>query len=96
MVFHEAMYKKIPYAPADPAPVGFMARFPLIVAVNPAAGFTDAKQWLDAIKKNPASSAMPRPASAARNHLAMELLKLPHPEFSSHVLTAAPRWRCRT
>src|SRR6185369_10516290 len=54
MVFHSAMYKKLPYDPKDLVPVGFMARFPLILAVNPAAGFTSAKQLLDEVKKNPA------------------------------------------
>src|SRR5258705_5408550 len=47
MVFHTAMYKRVPYDPQDLAPVGFMARFPLILAANPNAGFSSAKQLLD-------------------------------------------------
>src|SRR5436190_5417718 len=53
MVFHSAMYKKLPYDPKDLAPVGFMARFPLILAASPSAGFTSAKQLLDEVRKNP-------------------------------------------
>lgn len=85
MVFHEAMYKKIPYAPADFTPVGFMARFPLIVAVNPSAGFTDAKQWLDALKKNPGKFSYASPGIGSPHHLAMELLKDRTKTFVVHV-----------
>ena len=53
MVFHTAMYKKVPYDPAERVPIGFMARFPLNLAVNPNAGFTSAKQLIDELKKNP-------------------------------------------
>ena len=85
MVFHEAMYKKIPYAPSDLAPVGFMARFPLIVAVNPSAGFSDAKQWLDALKKNPGKFSYASPGIGSPHHLAMELLKNRTQTFVVHV-----------
>lgn len=85
MVFHEAMYKKIPYSPTDLAPVGFMARFPLIVAVNPSAGFSDAKQWLDALKKNPGKFSYASPGIGSPHHLAMELLKSRTQTFVVHV-----------
>lgn len=85
MVFHEAMYKKIPYAPSDFTPVGFMARFPLIVAVNPSAGFADAKQWLEALKKNPGKFSYASPGIGSPHHLAMELLKSRTQTFVVHV-----------
>ncbi len=85
MVFHEAMYKKIPYAPSDLAPVGFMARFPLIVAVNPSAGFSDAKQWLDTLRKNPGKFSYASPGIGSPHHLAMELLKSRTQTFVVHV-----------
>jgi tripartite-type tricarboxylate transporter receptor subunit TctC len=85
MVFHEAMYKKIPYAPSDFTPVGFMARFPLIVAVNPSAGFSDAKQWLDTLKKNPGKFSYASPGIGSPHHLAMELLKSRTQTFVVHV-----------
>lgn len=85
MVFHEAMYKKIPYSPTDLAPVGFMARFPLIVAVNPSAGFSDAKQWLESLKKNPGKFSYASPGIGSPHHLAMELLKSRTQTFVVHV-----------
>ena len=85
MVFHEAMYKKIPYSPGDLAPVGFMARFPLILAVNPNAGFASGKQLLDDIKKNPGKFSYASPGIGSPHHLAMELLKDRTQSFIVHV-----------
>src|SRR6185369_9145476 len=53
MVFHTALYKSLPYNPSDFVPIGFMASFPLILAVNPSAGFTGAAQFLDAVRRSP-------------------------------------------
>ena len=75
MVFHGAMYKKLPYDPKDFAPVGFMARFPLILAVNPNAGFSSAPQWLAEVKKSPGKYSYASPGVGSPHHLAMELLK---------------------
>lgn len=85
MVFNSAMYKKVPYDPKDLAPVGFMARFPLILAVNPGAGFTSAQQLLDAIKKNPGKYSYASPGIGSPHHLAMELLKDRTGSFVVHV-----------
>lgn len=75
MVFHGAMYKKLPYDPKDFAPVGFMARFPLILAVNPSAGFSSAKQLIDDVKTSPGKYSYASPGIGSPHHLAMELLK---------------------
>lgn len=75
MIFNEALYRKLPYSPADFAPVGFMAYFPLILVANPAAGFTDVRQWLDAMKKQPSKYSYASPGVGSPHHLAMELLK---------------------
>ena len=85
MVFHAAMYKKIPYAPQDFAPVGFMAGFPLILAVNPNAGFSSARQLLDEVKKSPAKYSYASPGIGSPHHLAMELLKDRTRSFIVHV-----------
>lgn len=85
MVFHEAMYKKIPYAPGDLTPVGFMARFPLILAVNPQAGFASGKDLLDKIKSNPGRFSYASPGIGSPHHLAMELLKQRTGSFVVHV-----------
>jgi tripartite-type tricarboxylate transporter receptor subunit TctC len=85
MVFHSAMYKKLPYDPQDLAPVGFMARFPLILAVNPASGFSSARQLLDELKKNPGKYTYASPGIGSPHHLAMELLKDRTGTFVVHV-----------
>ena len=74
MVFHSAMYKKLPYDPRDLAAVGFMARFPLILAVNPASGFTTARQLIDELKKHPDKYSYASPGVGSPHHLAMELM----------------------
>ncbi len=73
MVFHTAMYKKLPYDPKDLMPVGFMARFPLILAVNPASGFSSARQLIDEVKKSPGKFNYASPGVGSPHHLAMEL-----------------------
>ena len=85
MVFHTAMYKKVPYDPAELVPVGFMARFPLILAVNPNAGFTSAKQLIDELKKNPGKYSYASPGVGSPHHLAMELFKDRTNTFVVHV-----------
>ncbi|OWQ93608.1 hypothetical protein CDN99_03880 [Roseateles aquatilis] len=75
MVFNSALYKKLPYAPSDFTPVGFMARFPLLLVVNPASGFISATQWLEAVKARPGKYSYASPGIGSPHHLAMELLK---------------------
>lgn len=85
MVFHTAMYKKLPYDPKDFTPLGFMARFPLILAVNPQSGFTSARQWLDEVKRNPGKYTYASPGAGSPHHLAMELIKQRTGAFIVHV-----------
>ena len=73
MVFHTAMYKKLPYDPQEFASVGFMARFPLILAVNLASGFTSTRQLIEEVKKNPGKYSYASPGVGSPHHLAMEL-----------------------
>lgn len=85
MVFNPAMYKKLPYDRKDFAPLGFMARFPLILAVYPGSGFTSAKQLLDEVKRNPGKYSYASPGTGSPHHLAMELLKDRTGSFIVHV-----------
>ena len=85
IVFATAMYKKVPYDPAELVPIGFMARFPLILAVNPNAGITSAKQLIDELKKNPGKYSYASPGVGSPHHLAMELLKDRTNTFAVHV-----------
>ncbi len=85
MVFNSAMYKKLAYAPSDFTPVGFMARFPLILTVNPASGFTSAAQWLAEVKAKPGVYSYASPGIGSPHHLAMELIKERSHSFIVHV-----------
>ncbi|MCV2349645.1 Bug family tripartite tricarboxylate transporter substrate binding protein [Paucibacter sp. Y2R2-4] len=85
MVFNSALYKKLPYAPSDFAPVGLMARFPLILTVNPQSGFSDAKQWLQAVKANPGKYSYASAGIGSPHHLAMEMIKEKTQSFIVHV-----------
>jgi len=85
MVFNSAMYKKLPYSPTDFAPVGLMARFPLLLVVNPSSGFSSATQWLAELKKNPGKYSYASPGIGSPHHLAMELIKERSQTFVVHV-----------
>lgn len=85
LVFNSALYKKLPYAPADLAPVGLMAKFPLILTVHPGAGFSSGKQWLDEVKAKPGRYSYASPGIGSPHHLAMELVKDRSKSFIVHV-----------
>ena len=85
MVFHTALYKTLPYNPADFVPLGFMASFPLILVANPAAGFANATQFLEAVKRSPGKYSYASPGAGSPHHLAMELLKQRTASFIVHV-----------
>ena len=76
LVFNTALFKKLSYDPQkDFAPVGMMARFPLLLAVNPNAGYADVKALLDAARAQPGKINFATPGIGSPHHLAMEMLK---------------------
>ena len=75
LVFNPALYAKLPYKPSDFAPVGLMARFPLLLVSNPTKGFASAKAMVDAAKADPKKIYFASPGAGSPHHLAMELLK---------------------
>lgn len=75
MVFNGALYKKLPYAPSDFTPVAFMARFPLLLVVNPQAGFSSVQDWLRKVQAKPGQYSYASPGVGSPHHLAMELVK---------------------
>jgi tripartite-type tricarboxylate transporter receptor subunit TctC len=85
MVFNSALFRKLPYAVGDFVPVGFMARFPLVLSVNPQSGIGSAAQWLDLVKKNPGKFSYASPGIGSPHHLAMELVKERSGSFIVHV-----------
>jgi len=85
MVFNGALYKKLPYAPSDFTPVAFMARFPLLLVVNPAAGFQSVQDWLRQVQARPGKFTYASPGVGSPHHLAMELLKDRKHSYLVHV-----------
>jgi tripartite-type tricarboxylate transporter receptor subunit TctC len=85
-VFNSALYKKVPYDPAkDFAPVGLMARFPLIVVANPSTGFKTMRDLVDAAKKDPGKLSYASVGAGSPHHLAMELIKDRTGAFIVHI-----------
>jgi tripartite-type tricarboxylate transporter receptor subunit TctC len=77
LVFNTALFKKLSYDPVkDFAPVGLMARFPLVLAVNPSAGYASAKDLVEDMRKNPGKLSYASPGTGSPHHLAMEMLKV--------------------
>lgn len=75
LVFNPALYPKLPYKPSEFAPIGLMARFPLLLVTNPAAGYASAQQMISAAKADPKKLQYASPGAGGPHHLAMELLK---------------------
>lgn len=76
LVFNGALYRKLPYDPVrDLAPVGLMARFPLILVVNPASGIGSTAELIKAAKAAPGRLSYASPGTGSPHNLAMELLK---------------------
>ncbi len=86
MVYNPALYKKLPYDPVkDFAPIGLMARAPLLIVAAPNAGIKDAAALLDTLKKNPGKFSYASPGNGSPHHLAMELFKSRSGLFVVHV-----------
>lgn len=76
LVFNAALYRKMPYDPVkDFAPIGLMARFPLILVANPASGYKSAKDLVAAAKAQPGQLSYASVGAGSPHHLAMELVK---------------------
>jgi tripartite-type tricarboxylate transporter receptor subunit TctC len=86
LIFNPVLYKKVPYDPVkDFAPLGLMARFPLILAVHPGSGITSVQQWIEAMKKEPGKFSYASPGVGTPHHMAMELIKQRLGLFIVHV-----------
>ena len=75
MVFNPALYRKLPYSPADFEPVGFMANFPLILVVDPASGIESARDLVAKARATPGKFSYASPGAGSPHHMGMELLK---------------------
>jgi tripartite-type tricarboxylate transporter receptor subunit TctC len=75
LVFNPAIYKKLPYDPAAFAPIGVMARAPLLLVSSPSAGFKHVRDMLDKAKIQQSKIAYASPGTGSPFHVAMEMLK---------------------
>lgn len=76
LIFNTALFKKLPYNPnKDFSPIGLMARDPLVLAVNPSAGFNSAKELIETMRKTPGKISYASPGVGSPHHIAMEMLK---------------------
>ena len=86
LVYNPALYKKLPYDPIkDFAPIGLMARAPLLIVAAPNADIKNARELLDALKKSPGKLSYASPGNGSPHHLAMELFKSRSGLFLVHV-----------
>lgn len=86
LIYNPVLYKKLPYDPAkDFAPIGLMARTPLMLVAAPNAGFSNAKDLLEKLKSKPGQYSYGSAGNGSPHHLAMELLKSRLGLFVVHV-----------
>ena len=85
-VFNSALYRKLPYDPQkDFAPVALIARFPLLLVANPAAGFSDTKDLIAKLKAAPGKFSYASVGAGSPHHLAMEMFKQRAGLFAVHI-----------
>lgn len=75
MAFTAALYKKPPFDPAALAPIGVMARAPVLLVSHPGAGFKHVRDMLEKAKSQPTKLAYASPPAGSLFHVTMELLK---------------------
>ena len=76
LIYNLGLFKKLTYDPKkDFAPIGLMARAPVMILANPNAGFTNASDLLDNIRKNPGKVSYATPGIGSPHNLGMEMLK---------------------
>ncbi len=75
LVFNSALYPKLAYDAAQLAPLGLMARFPLVLVTHPSLAFKSARALFDAAAKQPGKFSYPPVGAGSPHHLAFELLK---------------------
>jgi tripartite-type tricarboxylate transporter receptor subunit TctC len=85
-VFNGALYKKMQYDPQkDFAPITLIARFPLLLVANPSAGFKDAKDLIEKVKRAPGKYNYASVGPGSPHHLAMEMIKQKTGSFIVHI-----------
>lgn len=75
LVYNTALYKKLPYDPAAFAPIGVMARAPLLLVSHPSAGFKHVRDMLDKAKTQQPKLAYASPSVGSPFHVAMQMFQ---------------------
>ena len=76
LIYNPVLYKKLPYDPVkDFAPIGLMARTPLLIVAAPTAGIHNAKELFELVRSKPGQLSYGSPGNGSPHHLAMELFK---------------------
>ncbi|MBC7500895.1 MAG: tripartite tricarboxylate transporter substrate binding protein, partial [Herminiimonas sp.] len=85
-VFNSALYKKMSYDPQkDFAPVTLIARFPLVLVVNPNAGFKNAQDLIAQVRRAPGKFNYASGGAGSPHHLAMEMIKQKADAYIVHI-----------
>jgi tripartite-type tricarboxylate transporter receptor subunit TctC len=86
LVYNQALYKRLPYdARKDFAPLGLMARTPLVLVAAPSTGARSGAELLAHVRAQPGRLSYASPGNGSPHHLAMELLKSRAGLFVLHV-----------
>lgn len=80
-----AIYPKLPYDPAQLAPVAFMGRVPNVLLVNSASGITSVADLIARAKKSPGKLNYASAGNGTSPHLSAELMKLTSGTFITHI-----------
>jgi tripartite-type tricarboxylate transporter receptor subunit TctC len=86
LIYNPVMYKKIPYNPEkDFAPIGLIARVPLVLVASAGTKLPNLASAIAAMKANPGKFSFASPGNGSPHHLAMELFKEQAGVFAVHI-----------
>lgn len=80
-----AIYKNLPYQPAQLAPIAVLGRVPNVLLVNPASGITKVQDLVDRAKAKPGQLNYASNGNGTSLHLSAELFKRRSEAFITHV-----------
>jgi tripartite-type tricarboxylate transporter receptor subunit TctC len=80
-----AIYAKLPYDPAQIAPVAFLGRVPNVLLVNPASGINSVADLIARAKKSPGKLNYASAGNGTSPHLSAELMKVTSGTFITHI-----------
>lgn len=86
LIYNPVLYRKISYDPVrDFAPLGLLARVPLVLVAAPNAGIRNLAGAIAAMKANPSKFSYASPGIGSPHHLAMEMFKQQANVFVLHI-----------